>query len=551
MNDELKSKFRDRLKYFKRLFFLKKKKGSNFGLENSKEKNNEKDIDNNKLNYINKEQIVDINKDNIYKPIARKIYVRKKRIIGIDNSSENLKLKNNINNKVVVNREFDINLNKKNVINKVISNDGFKNSIITDEKKIVSIRYVKKKRKNVGIDDVYNIDIIDNPRLGDNIKLDNKHSNKYNTTFDKKKHIEKNDRELLLNTILGKLDNKSKKMLFKLDGLYSDYYNILNYTDEEINKKECEKRIKEIEKIKKEIEEICKQFNIINDDKYLDNVLDLDDSNLIDDIIMYKNLCNKLIDKKDVYENYKKIENYDRVNTYLDKFTKKIDELKDKKEKKKEEIEKRDKDFDMFKQFVSSVDVKNERYFSIINSQVDICNNILKNVEKIFRRETVDYRLRGLGDLVGSSFRYLFYLSMSPFRGMFPSIAINTLATRHMIRNIRDNLELEEIRKVSYYAKDYENELNRNIYDINNLNNLLYSTLDDINNLKTEFKDKYGKYIDKIPEYKDIYKKIEKIEIMVKYNLDRVKKIENSLNKSKEKNKNKLIKIKELNNKNN
>ena len=121
--------------------------------------------------------------------------------------------------------------------------------------------------------------------------------------------------------------------------------------------------------------------------KYLDDVLELDDSNLIDDIIKYKNLCSKLIDKKDVYEHYKKIENYDRVNTYLDKFTKRIDELKEKKDKKKEEIEKRDKDFELFKNVVSSVDVKNERYFSIINSQVDICNNILNKLSVHFLGE--------------------------------------------------------------------------------------------------------------------------------------------------------------------
>ena len=54
-------------------------------------------------------------------------------------------------------------------------------------------------------------------------------------------------------------------------------------------------------------------------------------------------------------------------------------------------------------------------------------------------------------------------------------------------------------------------------------------------------------YIDKIIEYNDIYKKIEKIENMVKFNLDRVQKVEKSLTKSKEKNKNKLIKIKRLN----
>lgn len=505
MNGELKSKFRDRLKYFKKLFFLKKKMGSDFPVKYEIEKNNKKVVGDSKV---------------IYKQNVRKNYVRKKGYVDVDEFLNTTKMKNNIKTNNVS--------NNSNIINNRV-----------EDKKIVKVRYVRKK-KSVGIDQVFGSDFIDDPRLNLNNKLS---SNR----FDEKKHIEKNDRELVLNTIVGKLENKSNKMLYKLDCLYSDYYNILNYTDEEIEKLDCEKRLKDIEKIKKEIEEITKQFNIIIDDKYLDNILELDDSNLIDDIIKYKNLCSRLVDKKDVFDNYKKIDNYDRVNNYLDKFSKRIDELRDKKEKKKDEIEKRDKDFDLFKQLVSSVDIKNERYFSIINSQVDICNNILKNVERIFRSESVNYRLKGLGDLVSSSFKYLFYLSISPFKGLFPSIAINTLATKHMIRNIRDNLELEEIRKINYFAKDYENEINRNIYDINNLNNLLYSTLDDVNNLKIEFKDKYGMYIDKISEYKDIYKKIEKIENMVRFNMDRVKKIEKSLNKSKEKNKNKLIKIKELN----
>ena len=61
--------------------------------------------------------------------------------------------------------------------------------------------------------------------------------------------------------------------------------------------------------------------------------------------------------------------------------------------------------------------------------------------------------------LVSSSFKYLFYLSLSPFRGVFPSIAMNTLATRDMVRSIRDSMELEKIVKINYYAKDYEYEI--------------------------------------------------------------------------------------------
>ena len=48
MNGELKSKFRDRLKYFKRLFFLKKKKGSDFELNNNRQSNSEEKINNDK-----------------------------------------------------------------------------------------------------------------------------------------------------------------------------------------------------------------------------------------------------------------------------------------------------------------------------------------------------------------------------------------------------------------------------------------------------------------------------------------------------------------------
>ena len=513
MNGNLKSKFRDRLKYFKRLFLLRRKKGINL-----EENNNIDKVDNKEK--IKVDNVVN-NKNNI-----QVNHYKRKRVVGIgdvDNVNKKINSSNVINNDIKEYKEVIVNqkLVNKSMINnkKVVNNKGVDNN----NEKIIGKKSIKfNKRKKVGIEEV-------------------------NNSFDKDKHIEKNDRELLLDTIVYKLDNKTNKMIYKLNKLHSDYFNLVNYCDEEIEKEECEKRLKEIERIKKELEDIEKQFNIINDDKYLDNILEMDDSNLIDDIIKYKKLCEKINDKKELYDKYKELENHEKINYYLDKFTKKVDELEEQKEKKKEELEKRDKDFKIFKESISSVDVKNERYFLMLNKHVDISNNLLKKVDDIFKRETVDYRLKGLGDLVSSSFKYLFYLSLSPFRGVFPSIAIHTLATRDMIRSIRDSMEIEKIVKINYYAKDYEYEINRYLYDVNDLNNLLYNTRDDIKYLKKEFDDKYGKYINDISEYKDIYKKIEKIEKMVDNNIERVSSVEKELNKSKQRNKDKLIKIKKLN----
>ena len=523
MNGELKSKFRDRVKYFRKMLFLKKKKGSNINLEDEK-----------KIDFSN----IGI------KPSVKKIYVRKKRKLGIEHSLSDLNLKKNIYNNSYNKNE---NLNKKN----------------DNKNKIVKMKFIKKRNNVPVINNVFEFGVNDplNSKLNSNSISNKKYNeikkkdffnnaNLYNK-FDEFKHSEKNDREFMLNTIIGKLNNKSKKMLYELDNLYSEYYHILNFSEEEKEIEDCEKKIREIKSIKKQINIICEQFNIINDDKYLEDVLELDDSNLIDDIILYKNLCKGLLEKKEVYDNYKKIKDYDKLTVYFDKFNKKIDDLKIIKEKKKEEIENRDKDFVIFKKNVNLLDVKNENYISIINSQVDVSNYLLKNVENIFKSESVSFKLRGFSDFISSSFKYLFFLSVFPFRGLFPSIAINTIAARNMVRNFRKGLELEEIRKINYYADDYENQINKYIYDINNLNNLLFTTLDDIKDLKVQFNKKYGIFSSKINEYKEIYNKIEKVEKMVNFNISRVKKIEKSLKLSEVKNKDKLMKVKILNNKNN
>lgn len=545
MSNEMKSKFRDRASYYKKLFFLRKKKG--FDINNLDKDDNE-----------NKSTVKKELSDNIDKVIKNDGYTsnhKKKNVKRVvvkkgDNPQKIVKVKKGVRIKYRRKKKIgigdqpyqhlldkDIPLNNEfgyyDYINGVKNFNKFKN--IKDINDIIN----NKDLFNKYLSDYINYNLLNhNFLINEDINFNN---------FDLIEHIKKKDKELLLNEIIYSLENKCDSILFNLDNLYSEYYNISLYSDDEIIKEDCERKLNEIIKIKKEIEKLDEQFNIITSSKYLDNILELDDSNLVDKIINYKLLCTSIKDKKELYNNYKKIDVYDKLNEYFSIFSKKIDDLNQEKEKKIEELELRDKDFDLFKKNVDSVNIKNEQYFLIINRQVDICNKILNDVDKIYKSEEVYNKINGLGNFISSSVRYLFYLSVSPFRRLIPSIAMNTLAARDMVNIARNSLSSETIRKVNYYAKDHEYELNKYLYDVNDLSNLLHSTMDDIQSFKREFDKKFGKYKNDIYEYGDVLSKIDKIEKMLNFNMEKVNKIKKDIVKGKEKNKNKLIKIKRLN----
>ena len=76
---------------------------------------------------------------------------------------------------------------------------------------------------------------------------------------------------------------------------------------------------------------------------------------------------------------------------------------------------------------------------------------------------------------------------LSPFSGLIPGIAVNTLVARHMLGNIYRNLHYEDVRHVYYEAIDYDRELNDKITDVGFTEELIESTLDDIKRIRKDF----------------------------------------------------------------
>ena len=133
-----------------------------------------------------------------------------------------------------------------------------------------------------------------------------------------------------------------------------------------------------------------------------------------------------------------------------------------------------------------------------------------------------------------------------PLTGMLPGIAMQTLATKKMVGNAYRKLHLEEEKHVRYDAINYDSELNHHLVSIGYTEDLLDDTLKDVKRLKEDF---ISIYNSNIPGYEDTLKNIEKIENKLLHNQNKVFIIKNNLRKRKKLNEDKMIKVRELNQK--
>ena len=74
--------------------------------------------------------------------------------------------------------------------------------------------------------------------------------------------------------------------------------------------------------------------------------------------------------------------------------------------------------------------------------------------------------MRGFGEILASSVKYVGLLSLSPLTGMFPSIALNIMASKYMVHNLYNALTLDKVTTTIYKAKDFQNDISKKLYDL-------------------------------------------------------------------------------------
>ena len=518
-NNGMKGKFRDRLKlivirrrkYLKGIVSNREDKKDVVDDSNRDVRDNDKFIQD-RINYIRKKLAEDRENN-----LGNGYGVRKKKV-GIGEEVDNKKV--NINNKRGSIDKNSVDVKKNDVVvskDKDVDNKN-KNGYIGNVNKYR--RNKVRRRVGIGSEDVS--DVISNG----NIK--------------RKDEVKKELGTKIIKKIKGKLEDN----INELDVLESELFFLERDNNKELELKKVEEIRKKIEGILKKIEEIKREYEIFRNNYYLEDVTDLDDSLLIDDIIDYKRLLDSYDDNRELVKEYKLLDEYRELYDKLDEISSIRERVVSENESKIVDYKERDKKYKVICDKVIKIDDIKSGVEEDIDKQNRYLDGLMDKISKIDKNEYSIYKVKGLGELIGHSLKYVGLMMISPLLGFLPGITASTIATRNMIRNIRDNMRVEEIKRVRYVAVDFNSEINNKLNDIDYTYYVIDDTLSEISRLKRDFLRQYNSNID---GYYDTLNKINMIEGNVINNRKKVDIIKRKMISSKKINEDKMMLVRELN----
>ena len=298
--------------------------------------------------------------------------------------------------------------------------------------------------------------------------------------------------------------------------------------------------------VKDEISICKKRVQVLIDklDKLLANKKnqydDLSDDTIEDCLYEYRMLLDSTGEYDDFSKEYQKLDEYYVMYDSLKNNKNHVSSLKDKVNIITEKVAVDDS----IQNRLLNIDYINKSCVNQMNQQNEYLDNLMKKINDISSSEYVTTHIKGFGELVRASFKYLGLLMLNPLKGTLPGIGVEALAAKELVGNLYQNLHLEKTKHIHYSTVNYQNELNSKIRDVEYVDNLLGDSLRDISKLKSDFKLKFDS---SFPSFDSTLDKINKIEHTIVRNQNKVNKIKKRMENSKKINEEKLMRIKKLN----
>ncbi len=428
--------------------------------------------------------------------------------------------------------------------------DRIKNEANYGEEIPIDEKEKQLNERKLKVQNIKNIDVVLLRKIHDrNLKRLNKELNQFFTDKEKAAVYEQNvkkKKEEIQREILNLLKKELVEQINELEVLQSDLYILKEIDNNDVIYKKCTENILEIKRILSRIKALKEKYDYLKDNTDFDYLLEVKNAPLYEKIIELKTLLET--DKIPfVVDDYKLLEEYRFLYLKIDKFKTDAEKYEEEKKKKAAELKERDIDFEEFKKKVNNVSSLSEGYENFIHEQNQIIMTMEEKINEINSYERVTYSFRGFGTLLANSFRYLGLMLVNPLKGLFPNIAIQTLATRRLIGDLFDSMHLEENRRTIYEATDFSQEINVALNDIDYTEGLIDKSLNDILVLKGKFKEKFEKYNSDIEAYKDAIKKLNKIENAIVNNKIKVGIIRTKMKENERINEQKMAKVRKLN----
>lgn len=432
--------------------------------------------------------------------------------ITANKNSSTSEIKNEVNYKDV--NLKDINEKKK---------DNLKEDTVS-QKKIINNLVKKNRSKCVGIikrKDISNL-----------------------TVDEKNKRVNQLEKKILL-----ELDTKIKREIDELNDLIVQNNDLINKLKDDSDVVSLDKVKEEYEKLNellKKVTKLIEQVNILNNNYKFEDILnltDFDDQNIVNDIIEFRDLLDTSEPSKELTEKYKMLDSF--ILFYREIFIKE-ENIKNNilfASKKEKEVEERDKKYVVLQEdleFITQIDKECKLIIDKQNEYMDVLNNRIAHISS---SRVVEYRMRGVEDILSSIMLYLSIMVKIPFRNNKVQVGSKALVTGRMLRNL-SKMRPRAVEYTKYEADDFHDELFSHLSEVEVTMLVIDTVLDDVSKMKLEFEDEFK---NKVPGYEKVESKLREIETSIK---DSKKKLENASDRLKadvKVNNRKLVKVKELN----
>ena len=340
------------------------------------------------------------------------------------------------------------------------------------------------------------------------------------------------------------------KTLSEVELIYTDLYILSEINGDSVVLEECKKELDLIQNMLKKIDQLKEQYDYLRDNYDFDYLLVTGDNNdLVDKIIELKrNFDDNQV--RAVVDDYKLLDEYKSLYLTIDELKEKTVKFQEEKEREEEKLKERDINFEDLKKNVFNVEDANKEYEMFIKNQMELIKELNEKVGKISSYEETVYKLNGVKKLMMQSFKYFGLLMLNPFKGLIPSIAVSTLATRNMIRNLRGQISMSKEEQIVYEATDYSSLLNSAIDDMDLTGNMIDQTLFDIVKLKQQYKSEFEEYYADFEEYRTVIARLNDMENMIMVNKIKVELLKKRAREQKKENE-KTLKLVNEHNKNN
>ena len=300
--------------------------------------------------------------------------------------------------------------------------------------------------------------------------------------------------------IIEEYEKQLKDVRYELRKLVSDYNMLVEQSEEIVVSKEAQVILDKLTEIISRIEELKRKIKIDDLDKYDDNYI----------YVLVEGYLEEFKDKRLVKE-IKDSPLYVMISEKLEELDEKKEMLSENLERKKEELSEKEIEFDNIKSKYLNINKINSQLLAFQDEQDRLLRELeekVKNATSV--KEKVEVQFEGMTRQSRRALRLLRLQMLLPGPLAAKSFAATSAAYLHFMNQI-----LHPRTKTTKYkvvtVKDYSDQINDSISQIDNAEYLLSKTSTQIDKIISDIKTRFKDYIGVIKECDELLYNLEKI----------------------------------------